>query len=72
MAEGGSSVVRALETAAQQLPMTMGSDASAEAKAGEWEQYGIPGAAMEAEEFAKARADVVKRVRALMAPALAA
>jgi hypothetical protein len=50
----------------------MRSTLPAGARDGSWEKWGIPGAALEAEEYAKARAHVVRRVAAMAASRRAA
>jgi len=61
LAEGGAPVAHALRGALRTIPERITSDAGEPG----WEQYGLHGAALEAEEYAKARADVVRKVRAL-------
>ena len=73
--EGGAPVVRALEGAVRTLPSRPASAARTPAGAqvaaphapqdGSWERWGIPGRSLEAEEYAKARAHVARRVSAL-------
>jgi len=65
VSEGGVPILSALEAAARALPKTMQSPLPAGAEDGSWEPWGIHGRAMEAEEYAKARAHVVQRVRAM-------
>jgi hypothetical protein len=60
--EGGDAVVSALLGAIRVLPDEMRSPLPAPAADGSWERYGIHGHALEAEEYAKARAGVVRRV----------
>ncbi len=60
--EGGEDVARALEGALHVLPMTMRSPLPEAAAGGAWERYGIHGHALEEEEYAATRADLVRRV----------
>jgi len=80
--EGGAPVVRALEGAVRTLPSMPASAARTAAGAhvaaphapgdGSWERWGIPGRALDADEYAKARAHVARRVAALSAASRAA
>jgi len=70
LAEGGAPVAHALAGAARALPATLVSTLDPESRDGGWERWGIPGAALEEDELAKTRADVVRRVEALVAPLL--
>jgi hypothetical protein len=74
LSEGGVPVARALEGAARTLPMKRSSPLPEEAWSGGWQRYGIHGHALEAEEYGKARADIVLRVHRMVqdAPALTA
>ncbi len=72
LAEGGAPVAHALRGALRTIPVHVDSDLPADARSGAWEKYGIHGVAIEAEEHAKTRADVVRRVRALTGELLAA
>jgi len=63
--EGGVAVAGALLGALRTLPTAMRSPLPEEARAGGWERFGIMGAALEAEEYEAARADVVRRVTEL-------
>ena len=72
LAEGGAPVAHALRGALRTIPVHVDSDLPADARSGAWEKYGIRGVAIEAEEHAKTRADVVRRVRALTGELLAA
>jgi hypothetical protein len=65
LAEGRTRVAHALRGASSSIPSRVESDLPAEARAGRWETFGIHGSALEAEEYAKARAEVVRRVRAM-------
>jgi hypothetical protein len=65
IAEGGEAVTSALLGAAGALPATMRSELPLAAEGGAWERFGIHGRGLEAEEHRKARASVVRRVRAL-------
>jgi hypothetical protein len=69
--EGGASVAHALQGALWTIPENIDSDLPAGARDGAWEKHGIHGLALEAEEHAKARADLVRRVRALTGQAAA-
>jgi hypothetical protein len=62
--EGGQPVIDALHGAIQTLPETMLSPLPTAAGQGLWERYGIHSHALEAAEYQKARADIVRRVRA--------
>jgi hypothetical protein len=68
LAEGGAPVAHALASAAGVLPKTMTSPLPADAAAGGWERWGIMGSALEASEYDKARASVVRRLSDLIAP----
>ncbi len=70
LAEGGAPVAHALRGALRAIPEQIDSGLPGEARAGAWEPYGIHGAALESEEHAKARADVLRRVDALAAASL--
>ena len=65
VAEGGPAVVDGLLGAARALPDTIRSPLPPAARGGGWERHGIPGHALEREEDARARADLVRRVTAL-------
>jgi hypothetical protein len=69
--EGGRPVIDALHGAVRALPAEMRSPLPPPAHDGGWERYGIHGHALEAAEYAKARADIARRV-AQLAPAQAA
>ncbi len=69
IAEGGPSVIHALQGAARMLPTGMKSPLPAAATDGSWERYGIHGHALEAAEYIKARADVVRRITLLASSA---
>jgi hypothetical protein len=66
MQEGGRPVVQAVEGAVRQLPRRMHSSLPAAAQDGSWERWGIPGGALEAAEYANARAYVTSRVALLL------
>ena len=68
LAEGGAPVAHALASAVRVLPETMMTPLPAEAAAGGWERWGIMGSALEASEYTKARASVLRRVAELIAP----
>jgi hypothetical protein len=68
LAEGGGPVADALEGAIGALPLQIRSVRAPAAMRGEWERLGIHGDRLETDEFLKARADVVRRVEALIAP----
>lgn len=65
-AQGGAPVAHALTGAARMLPQRMASPLPDAARGGGWERYGIQGHALEAEEHAKARAELVLRVHKLV------
>jgi hypothetical protein len=60
--EGGAPVVHALRGAVRALPKTIRSPLPEAAKDGGWEPYGIHGHALEADEYARTRDDIVRRV----------
>jgi hypothetical protein len=62
LAEGGDAVARALRGAVSALPRTTRTPLPEAAQDGGWERLGIHGHALEAEEFASTRADLVRRV----------
>ena len=62
VAEGGAPIAHALRGAALALPKTIRSPLPDAAKDGGWEPYGIHGHALEAEEYARTRKDIVRRV----------
>ncbi len=68
LAEGGAPVAHALAGAVRALPRSLTSTLAPASRGGAWQRWGIPGEALEAEELAKTRADVVRRVAALLAP----
>jgi hypothetical protein len=68
LAEGGAPVAHALAAACRALPSELRSPLDALSRDGRWERWGIPGAALEAEELGKTRADVLRRVAKLVAP----
>src|SRR5262249_28861573 len=53
LAEGGAPVAHALSAAVRALPRELRTTIDAAARDGGWERWGIPGAALEAEEAAK-------------------
>jgi hypothetical protein len=65
--EGGEPVLRAVEGAARALPRTVDASLPREAEDGSWQRWGIHGRALQDEEYAAARAHVVRRVRAMRA-----
>lgn len=67
LAEGGAPVAHALDGALRALPTTMTSTLAEGSRGGGWERWGIPGEALEAEELARTRADVVRRTTKLLA-----
>ena len=67
LAEGGAPVAHALAGAARSLPRRLVSTLAPASRDGSWQRWGIPGEALEAEELARARADVTRRVAALVA-----
>jgi len=66
LAEGGDPVAHALRGALTKLPHSLRHDFDPAARTGGWERYGIPGQELEQEEFAKARADIVRRLSRLI------
>jgi hypothetical protein len=66
LAEGGSPVAHALGGALSVLPTAMRTSRPDAAAQGTWERYGIVGSQLEAEEFAKTRADLVRRVESMI------
>jgi hypothetical protein len=64
--EGGEAVEHALLGAIRALPHEMHSELPAAAAGGAWEVWGIHGNQLEAEEYQKARADVIARVHQLI------
>jgi hypothetical protein len=72
LAEGGTPVAHTLAGALAALPTEMKTTLPGPAAAGQWEKYGIVGRVLEAEELAKARADLVRRVEGMIAGASAA
>jgi len=68
--EGGEPVLRAIEGAMRKLSPTMRSPLPAPAASGQWTPWGIQGHALEAEEYAKARAHLARRVEGLRAGSL--
>ncbi|MEW5852915.1 MAG: ferritin-like domain-containing protein [Myxococcota bacterium] len=65
VAEGGQPVRDALLGALPALPDEVNSGLPDAAATGAWEVYGIPGRDLEASEYARARENVTRRVRAL-------
>jgi hypothetical protein len=63
--EAGEPVLQALRGAAAVLPDAYAGNLPEGAADGSWERYGIPGAQLEAEEHAKARAEILRRVAGL-------
>lgn len=74
LAQGGAPVAHALASAVRVLPKTMAtplppsSGRPADAATGGWERWGIMGSALEAAEYEKAKASVLRRVDDLIAP----
>src|SRR6185437_2833239 len=66
LSEGGRPVADALRGAVAALPRAMRSPLPEAAQDGGWERLGIHGHALEAEQFAAARADVVARVERMV------
>ena len=64
--EGGETVLHALRGALKALPRTMRTPLPEPAADGSWEKWGIHGHALEAAEYAKARAHVARRVGSLL------
>jgi hypothetical protein len=69
LAEGGRPVGWALQGACAMLSDRPDPRLAVEARDGAWERFGIPGAALEADEYARTRRDVVRRVLAMTRPA---
>jgi hypothetical protein len=67
LAEGGEPVAHALAGAVRVLPPAMMTPLPVDAAEGGWERWGIMGSALEAKEYEKARASVVRRVSDLIA-----
>lgn len=65
--EGGAPVASALRGALNAIPATIDSGLPPEAATGAWEPWGIHGEALEAEEYAKARAEVIAHANRLIA-----
>jgi hypothetical protein len=65
LGEGGRPVAFALRGACASLRNDLASELPAEARSGAWERFGIPGAVLEAEEHARARQDILRRVKAM-------
>jgi hypothetical protein len=72
LAEGGAPVARALSGALAALPSELRTSLPSQAADGSWEKYGIVSRALEAEELAKARADLVRRAESMIASTSAA
>jgi hypothetical protein len=72
LAQVGAPVAHALRGAVHAIPEHVDSDLPEGARRGAWEKYGIHGEALEAEEHAKARADLARRVCELTAEVVAA
>lgn len=68
LAEGGAPVAQVLRGALGKLPQQIDSGLPEAARGGAWERYGIPSVELEAEEHAKARADLTERVEEMIAP----
>lgn len=64
--QGGVAVAHALLGAVRALPQRMSSSLPEPALSGAWEPWGIHGEALEREEYAAARADLVQRVGKLI------
>lgn len=62
--QGGVPIVRALRGAVAMLPRQLSSSLPEAARDGSWERHGIHGEALEAEQFARAREQVRRRVEA--------
>jgi hypothetical protein len=58
--------VQAVEGAVRRLPPRLRSSLPAAAQAGSWTRWGIPDGALEAAEYANARAHVTSRVALLL------
>lgn len=70
--EGGAPVASALRGALKAIPATIDSGLPAEAAGGAWERWGIHGEALESEEYAKSRMEVIAHCERLLAQRLAA
>ena len=70
LSEGKAPVASALLGALRALPEQMRTPLPAAAEGGAWEKFGIHGHALEADEYASARSDLIRRVHALAASAL--
>lgn len=66
LAEGGAPVADAMRGAVRALPHSTHSGLPAAAEDSSWERYGIHGRALEAEQLAGTRADLVRRVERLI------
>lgn len=64
--EGGEPVAQALRGALTKLPTRLSHEMSPAARLGAWERYGLPGLALEQEEFSKTRVDLVRRLSTLI------
>jgi hypothetical protein len=67
LAEGGRPVAQALLGAVRRLPTQMHSTLPEPARDGGWERWGVPGQALEGEEYQAARAQVVGRLEVVTA-----
>lgn len=66
LTEGGEPVAQALRGALTKLPSRLQHETHPVARTGAWERYGLPGLALEQEEFGKARADLIRRLSTLI------
>jgi hypothetical protein len=66
--EGGQKVAQALRGALRSVPTRMHSTLPAPARDGAWERWGIPGQALESEEYQAARTQLIRRIEAATAP----
>ncbi|MBS2023682.1 MAG: ferritin-like domain-containing protein, partial [Deltaproteobacteria bacterium] len=71
IAEGGAPVVQALRGAAAGMGERYAGNLPEGAMVGAWERFGIPGVALEQDEYAKARTEVQRRVTELTAARVA-
>ena len=67
LSEGGPTVAQALRGALARLQSDPRSTLPEAARDGSWERWGIPGQALEAEQFAEARGHIVRRVNDIVA-----
>ena len=68
LAEGGAPVAHALRGAAAVLPAHPATGLPPESRDGSWEAFGIHGAALEEEQYGRARAALTERVKTMTEP----